>query len=92
MAERRTVVESERYKRERDELSKDVERMDEMLDGVITVISRAPHLGLETDNPDILGIAAWVWGCPTDFVIYYRIRDDDIVVLESIIKGIGSRF
>lgn len=47
----RTVVESDRYRKEREALSKDVQRWDEMIAGLLVAVSRSPESGQPTDDP-----------------------------------------
>jgi len=46
-SEQRSIVDTERFKRERDEISRMVERLDEALEGVDFRLKRRPETGFQ---------------------------------------------
>lgn len=84
----RTVLESPGFTKGRKKLNPDVERMDEILDGVTWVLAVRPDLGSETHNPRIWAIATVPW-TNASFVIYYSFNENE-VVLEAIKRSMPS--
>lgn len=85
---RREVIESPRYTKERNLLQPDVARMDEILDGVVWVLSEDPTVGRKTPNPAIWAMPTIAWNT-VPLVVYYSFNENQ-VVLESIIKAISD--
>lgn len=79
----RTLIETERFSREKLAIEKNVARFDEILYAVTFALSRNIRIGKKTSNPRI-------WAVPTDpwntrgVIIYYSF-DDDHVYLEAIL-------
>ena len=86
MAENREVVDSGRFVADRDGLTDDVERWDEVMKGVVWALSKSPEKGQPTDAPDIMALPTVVWDGAPPLVIYYR-YDDERVDLLSVQRG-----
>ena len=79
----RTIRESTRFTRERDELNPNVRRMDEILEGICWIIVRDPEQGQQTAAEGIRAIpTTHLPGAPA-LVLYYS-WDDTYVDLQSI--------
>ena len=83
----RTVWESVQFIKERKKLNPDIQRMDEILDGVTWVLAVRPELGKRTNNPLIWAIATVPW-TTASFVIYYSF-DENEVVLKAIKRSVS---
>lgn len=81
----RDVIESERFAREKEAIEPDIQRMDEILDGVTWVLAVRPEIGKRTNNPDIWAIATDPWDS-ISLVVYYSFNERQ-VVLKSIRKS-----
>lgn len=57
-SEQRSIVDAERFKKERDELSRFVERLDEALEGVDFRLKRRPETGFQ--------LSPWLWATAAD--------------------------
>ncbi|MDX1747403.1 MAG: hypothetical protein R3324_15815, partial [Halobacteriales archaeon] len=73
----RTVVESDRYRKEREALSKDVQRWDEMIAGLLVALCRSPESGHPTDDPRVWAIASVPWPGTADVVLYYTFDEEE---------------
>ena len=84
----RTVWESPRFTTERNRLNPNIERMDEILDGVTWLLAIRPELGQRTSNPKVWAVVTAEWGTES-FVVYYSFTETT-VILEAIRKSIQT--
>jgi len=81
----RTIVEDQRFKTERDTISPNIARWDEVQKGVIWGLSRKPErVGKPTEADGIFAVATDDWPDVPSVVIYYTF-DDKTVILKSVI-------
>lgn len=87
----RTIVESDRYQSEREELSKDVQRWDEMIEGLLAAVSRSPEIGHRTNDPRVWAIASVPWPGAAEVVLYYTFDDEQVTLLSVRQTGESDR-
>jgi hypothetical protein len=76
------IVESERFGRERDEISKDVARWDEVMNGVTWALAREPETaGKRTVVEDVYGLPTEAAPGVPATVIYYRVHARQVELL-----------
>ena len=80
----RTIVEGAKFSTQAQDIA-DVQRMDEILDGIKWVLARTPECGVATRQPGVYAIGTWEW-TPIPLLILYSF-DSERVVLEAIVKS-----
>lgn len=79
---RREVVESRRFSRERDELQPDVERWDEIFFGIDWALCQNPEeVGKETSVPGIRAIPIILPPGEGNLLVYYTYNDERVTLL-----------
>lgn len=78
----RTVIESERFKKERTEVEPNCQRFDEAFKGINWALARKPEKGRPTNVAHIYGLPIQI-NDDQHFVVYYTF-DDNTVTLISI--------
>lgn len=82
MGPRRNWVEEHSFAEARDAVSPNVERMDDVLVGIIFALECRAELGSQTAQPGIRGIATRPWPGAPELVIYYRFDDHSVYGLD----------
>lgn len=79
----RTIIESKNFEISRNRINNDVRRMDDVLEGIIWVVSRNPRKGQETDADGIFAIKTdgTRFGEPS-LVVYYCFNDQSVILLD----------
>jgi hypothetical protein len=77
MAKLRTIVKEARFEQELASIEPDVERADDFLEGVETILSRDPQCGHRLGESHVHFIPGWT----VDLNIYYTFNDDEVFLL-----------
>lgn len=73
----RTVVREKRFSDELAEIVPDIQRADEFMEGVETILRREPTYGHRLGNSQVYFIPGWA----VDLNIYYTFDDDEVFLL-----------
>ncbi len=79
----RTIIESHEYYNNRNIIEPDVERMDDILSGVVWVLSRDPNVGRKTEAKGVYAITTEAYmKIDKPLVIYYIFNDKNVILLD----------
>jgi hypothetical protein len=77
VATHRTIVREARFERELGAIEPNVERADEFLEGVESILCREPQYGHRIGNSHVYFIPGWT----VDLNIYYTFNDEEVFLL-----------
>lgn len=81
MAEYRTIIETERYRREKQAISSDERLLDEVLEDATSALAWHPMMGRLTDVEGILAVPVRSTMRIPRLVIYYTYSHDEVQML-----------
>lgn len=73
----RTIIREPRFEQEMAAIEPNVQRADEFLEGVETILSRDPQYGHRLGDSHVYFIPGWT----VDLNIYYTFNDDEVFLL-----------
>lgn len=77
MANLRTIIRNQRFADELAAIESDIQRADEFMKGVETVLSREPDSGHRLGQSHVWFIPGWT----VDLNVYYTFNDDEVYLL-----------
>ena len=73
----RTIIREPRFDKELAAIEPDIERADDFLEGVETILSREPTFGHRLGHSNVYFIPGWA----VDLNVYYAFNDDEVFLL-----------